>query len=197
MTFLRVCWLKCLNYGFWTPEFLVTVSNIKADIFSYNNKPRNLCRRGGGGGIAAKSCFSRLSQISPRPKVSRFNKVLKWSNHRFTLMSLVFWGGKQTLLNFFQNIFELFTFCSTLSLLLCFISNCFFLHNFLKSFLYVLYKFKSVKQPLLLYIFKVTLLLCLVTSHLSCHHTGWSCFFTRDPPILFHNYCRALINISY
>ena len=48
MTLLRVWSLKCLNYGFWTPEFLVTVSNIKVDIFSYNNKRINLCRRGGG-----------------------------------------------------------------------------------------------------------------------------------------------------
>ena len=58
---------KCLNYGFWTPEFLVTVSNIKVDIFSYNNKRINLCRRGGGGGLQRNRVFSRLSQISPRP----------------------------------------------------------------------------------------------------------------------------------
>ena len=41
-----------------------TVSNIKVDIFSYNNKRRNLCR--GGGGVQRNRVLSRLSQIQPQ-----------------------------------------------------------------------------------------------------------------------------------
>ena len=64
MSFLMVWSLKCLNYVFGTPEFLVNVSNIKVDIFSYNNKRRKLCRGWGGGVVKFHDEFVQKKQRS-------------------------------------------------------------------------------------------------------------------------------------
>ena len=68
-----VRWLKCLNHGFWTPEFLVTVSNIKVDIFSYNKNEETYV----AGGVQWNRVLAGFRKSAPGLKQKSIKSILK------------------------------------------------------------------------------------------------------------------------